>query len=68
MASMTPKQAIVSPRKGVLPDSTATHRDAEHREREKFGRADENKIIGRTIGSTAAISTAPNRPPIRADM
>ena len=64
---MTPKQAMVRPRNGVLPDKTATI------ERPNTARASSsgepmNKIIGRTIGSTTAINTAPNKPPISADI
>ena len=67
IASIMPKQPAVRPRSGELPESTATiempNTDSASNSGEPMKR-----ISGRTIGSATAMSTAPKRPPMSADI
>ena len=67
IASIMPKQAQVSPRNGVLPDSTDTM-EMPNTASDKSSGEPTNRMKGRTTGSSAAISAAPNSPPIMADI
>ena len=67
MAMRMPKPAATSPRRGVLPESTAT---IEMPSAEKASSSGEprNSMIGRSSGSVTAIRKAPNTPPIMDDI
>src|ERR1051326_9589021 len=67
MASIMPKQAQVSPRNGVLPDNTEPIERPNPASASSSGEPTK-RIKGRTTGKSAAISAAPNKPPISADM
>jgi hypothetical protein len=67
IASIMPKQAQVRPRNGVLPDSTATI-EMPNTASERSSGEPTNRMKGRTTGSRAAITAAPNKPPIIADI
>ncbi len=67
IAIMMPKQPAVIPRKGALPERTAT---MEMPRTEKASSSGEpmNSITGRRTGMLIASSSAPNIPPISEDM
>ena len=67
MASIMPKQAQVRPRNGALPDSTATMEMPNTASARSSGEP-MKRMNGRITGSVSPISTAPNKPPIMADM
>jgi hypothetical protein len=62
IASMTPKQAIVTPFNGALPDRTATV-DSPKTDSASISGEPKDSISGRNTGMATAISKEPNRPP-----
>ena len=67
IASIMPKQAAVRPRNGALPARTETI-EMPNTARPSNSGEPMNKMRGRMIGSVMPMSTAPNRPPMSADM
>ena len=67
MAIMTPRQPAVRPRKGALPDRTATI-EMPSTEKARSSGEPMNSITGRRIGTEIASSMAPKTPPISDDM
>jgi hypothetical protein len=67
IASIRPKQAALRPRKGVLPDSVETIEMPNTAIARSSGEP-MKRMIGRSNGNETPISSAPNRPPIIADM
>ena len=65
--SIMPKQAAATPRSGALPDSDATI-ETPNTEIASSSGEPMNRMTGRISGSATAISAAPNRPPISADI